>query len=239
MGGEEESAKAGLMSDTADASRKIVRIAGYGAALTAGVMLVAALTLWLLDLFFPVPARAPVPPPAALLRPAEAPAVSSQPATMRSLAPASAPRPDQLPRIRAELAAEIASGLVTVDRFGGWIAIRIANAGSFEPGRADLQPAFAAAGRRIAAILEREPGTVRVVGHTDDRAPPRGGKFKDNQALSAARAAAVADWLRAGLSDKARLSAEGRGGSEPIAANATADGRARNQRVEVLVLRAQ
>ncbi len=226
------------MSETADAPRKIVRIAGYGAALAAGVMLVAALTLWLLDLFFPVPVPHPVPPPAALLHPAEAPALASQSAPVRSLAPASAPRPDQLPRIRAGLAAEIASGLVTVDRFGGWIAIRIANAGSFEPGRAELLPGFVASGRRIAALVEQQPGAVRVVGHTDDRAPARGAAYKDNQALSAARAAAVAELLRAGLSDKTRLGAEGHGGSEPIAANATADGRARNQRIEVLVPRA-
>ncbi|WP_066467965.1 OmpA family protein [Bosea sp. WAO] len=227
------------MSDTADASRKIVRIAGYGAALTAGVLLVAALTLWLLDLFFPVPVPQTVPPPAALLHPSEAPALTSQSTPVRSLAPASAPRPNQLQGIRAELAAEIAGGLLTVDRFGGFVAIRIAGPLSFEPGRADLLPGFATLGQRLAAILEREPGIVRVVGHTDDRAPPRGSKFKDNQALSAARAVAVADWLRKGLSDKTRLGADGRGGSEPIAANTTADGRARNQRVEVLVTRSQ
>lgn len=226
------------MSDTADISRKIVRIAGYCAALTAGVLVVAALTLWLLDIFFPVPVPAPAPPPAALLHPAETPALASQSASVPSLAPTSALRPDQLPRIRAELAAEIAGGMVTVDRFGGWIAIRIANAGSFEPGRAELLPGFAASGRRIAALVEQQPGAVRVVGHTDDRAPARGAGFKDNQALSAARAAAVAELLRTGLGDRSRISAEGRGGSEPIAANATADGRARNQRVEVLVTRA-
>ncbi|WP_332684474.1 OmpA family protein [Bosea sp. (in: a-proteobacteria)] len=231
------------MSDIADASRKIARIAGYGAALAAGVMVVAALTLWLLDLFFPAPLPPPTPPPAALLHPADAPALapalSSRASSARSLAPASMPRPDQLPRIRVELAAEIAGGKVTVDPFGGWIAIRLASPLDFRPGRADLLPGFAALGQRIAAILEREPGMVRIVGHTDDRAPPRSGKFKDNQALSAARAAAVADWLGTGMSDKTRLSAEGRGASEPIAANATADGRARNQRVEVLVTRAQ
>lgn len=226
------------MSDTADASRKIVRIAGYGAAMAAGVVAVAVLVLWLLDLFFPAPLPAPTPPPAALLHPADAAALSPQASAARSLAPASRSRPNQLPQIRTELAAEIASGTVTVDPFGGWIAIRLASPLGFEPGRADLLPGFATLGRRIAAILEREPGMARVVGHTDDRAPPRSGKFKDNQALSAARAAAVADLLRAGLSDGSRLSAEGRGGSEPIAANATTDGRARNQRVEVLITRA-
>lgn len=210
------------MSDIADASRKIARIAGYGAALAAGVVAVAVLVLWLMDWIFPAPPPAPKPPPAALLQPAVA----------------SASQSNQLARIRAELAAEVGSGYITIDPFGGWIAIRIGAPVSFEPGRAELLPGFAETGRRIAAIVEKEAGAVRVVGHTDDRAPARGGGYKDNQALSAARAAALAELLRGGLSDGARLSAEGRGASEPIAANATADGRARNQRVEVLVTRA-
>lgn len=224
------------MSDTAELSRKIVRITGYGTAFVAGVLAVAAVTLWLLDLFFPAPPTASKAPPAAVLHPAGEAALSSQPSIAR--APGSVPRPDQLPRIRAELAAEIASGAVTVDPFGGYIAIRVAASGSFEPGAAVLLPGFTATGRRIAAVVERQPGAVHVVGHSDDRAPPKGGRYKDNQALSSARASAFAELLRDGLSDGSRLSAEGRGGREPIAANATADGRARNQRVEVLLVRA-
>ena len=78
--------------------------------------------------------------------------------------------------------------------------------------------------------------TIQVVGHADrtpisarDRA-----RFPDNYALSAARAQAVADYLRATLPD-ARIEVEGRGADEPLAAGTAPDSLARNRRVEIEV----
>ena len=59
-------------------------------------------------------------------------------------------------------------------------------------------------------------------------------RFPDNYALSAARAQAVADYLRATLPD-ARIEVEGRGADEPLAAGTTPDSLARNRRVEIEV----
>jgi flagellar motor protein MotB len=168
-----------------------------------------------------------------------APATGPQPTPPAALQSPPAPRTPPLERIRAAFADEISAGGLTVDPFGGWIAIRISEAMSFEPGRADLLPGFLATGRRIAAIVQTERGAVRVVGHTDDRMSAGRERFKDGQSLSTARAEAVARLLRGALADASRLSVEGSGASEPIASNATAEGRAKNRRVEVLVMRAE
>lgn len=208
------------MTDTADVSKKISQIVIYSVALVAGVLALVFLLPWLFGLLFPAPAPAPRPAPIAKVEPLPA-------------------KIGQLERIRAALASEIKAGSITVDPFGGWIAIRVGNLISFESGQASLVPGFVPVGRRIAEIVEKEKGAVRIVGHTDDQALGGGGQFKDNQALSVARANAVATLLRGALSDGARLVVEGRGSSEPIASNATAEGRAKNRRVEVLVTRAE
>lgn len=211
------------MSDTADVSKKVTQIALYSVALVAGVLALVFLLPWLMGLLFPAPTPAPRPAPVARVEPLPAPV----------------PKVSQLERIRAALDGEIKAGSITVDPFGGWIAIRVGNLISFDSGRADVLPGFVAVGRRIAEIVEKEKGAVRIVGHTDDQALGGGGQFKDNQALSVARANAVATLLRGALTDGARLTVEGRGSSEPIASNATAEGRAKNRRVEVLVTRAE
>lgn len=194
------------------------RILLGGAALLAGALVLGLLLSWLAGLFAPAPMPQPAPP-----------------AGLQSPPPSKAPL---LERARAALAEEIAAGGLTVDPFGGWIAIRIGEPISFEPGRAELLPGFLATGRRIAAIVQTEKGAVRIVGHVDDRVPAGRSRFKDGRALSAARAEAVAQVLRGALADASRLSVESHGADEPIAGNATAEGRAKNRRVEVLLTRA-
>lgn len=194
------------------------RILLGGVVLLAGAVALGVLLSWLTGLFAPAPVPQPAPP-----------------ATLESPPPSKAPL---LERVRSALADEIAAGGLTVDPFGGWIAIRIGEAASFDAGRAELLPGFLATGRRIAAIVQTEKGTVRIVGHTDDRVPGGRSRFKDGRALSAARAEAMAQLLRAALADASRLSVEGHGADDPIASNATAEGRAKNRRVEILLTRA-
>ncbi|MGP7960707.1 OmpA family protein [Sanguibacter sp. A247] len=81
--------------------------------------------------------------------------------------------------------------------------------------------------RAAATIRTREPGTVAVVGHTDDN-----GSTADNQRLSERRAAAVAKALRAALaSDDYAIEDSGRGESEPLVPNDSAANRTKNRRV--------
>lgn len=147
------------------------------------------------------------------------------------------PRQGQLERIKGALAEDIAGGSIAVEPFGSWVAIKISNVVAFASGDAHVLPNCIGILRRIADVVEAEKGPVRIVGYTDDQPLRPGGAFRDNQALSVARAEAVAALVRPALSDHGRIAIAGRGSDEPITANATTEGRAQNRRVEVLVAR--
>lgn len=83
----------------------------------------------------------------------------------------------------------------------------------------------------LASSLQKYPGTdLLIVGHTDSR-----GSDDYNQALSARRAAAAANYLAAQGVARERLRAVGRGETEPVASNETDAGRQQNRRVEVAI----
>ena len=86
---------------------------------------------------------------------------------------------------------------------------------------------------RIGDALAQVKGKVEVVGHTDN-APIRTLRFPSNWELSKARAESVTTLL-AGRVPRPRIEANGRGETEPVASNDTADGRARNRRVEIVL----
>jgi type VI secretion system protein ImpK len=89
---------------------------------------------------------------------------------------------------------------------------------------------------RIAQALKDEPGRVQVVGYTDDT-PIRTVRFPSNFQLSAARAQAAREVLARGIGDAARLASEGRADADPIAPNATPEGRDANRRIEIVLQR--
>jgi type VI secretion system protein ImpK len=64
-------------------------------------------------------------------------------------------------------------------------------------------------------------------------------RFQSNFQLSQERAKAVAATLKGRMTKPERLEVEGKGADVPVAPNDTAEGRARNRRVEILVPRAQ
>lgn len=209
------------MSNDAQVKSKLFQIGLYSAALIAGLVALTFLLPWLFSLLQPAPRPQPIVVPKIVAPPPPAPRIG------------------QLERIRAALDTEIKAGSITVDPFGGWIAIRVGNLITFNSGQAAVLPGFVPVARRIAEIVEGEKGPVRIVGHTDDQALSGGGPYRDNQGLSVARAEAVAGLLRSALKDGGRISTDGRGASEPIAENASAEGRARNRRIEILVTRAE
>ncbi|MEW6690379.1 MAG: OmpA family protein, partial [Pseudomonadota bacterium] len=87
---------------------------------------------------------------------------------------------------------------------------------------------------RIAQALDRVPGAIVVAGHADALKPRSG----SNQALSLARARAVAQIISGTLADPKRVSAEGKADAEPLAPNDSAANRARNRRVVIELRRA-
>ncbi len=90
---------------------------------------------------------------------------------------------------------------------------------------------------RVAKNLPKD-ARVRIVGHSDNRQLgwEKRQRFKDNQGLSKARANAVKSILTEGHALMAdMLLAEGRGASDPIGNNGTAEGRALNRRIDIFV----
>ncbi|MDC1221411.1 OmpA family protein [Salibacteraceae bacterium] len=88
----------------------------------------------------------------------------------------------------------------------------------------------------LAAIAERfveiEDKQIEIHGHTDSK-----GKAEKNQLLSEKRAHAVVDCLTENGVNADRLTAIGFGSSEPLKSNETEEGRAKNRRVEMIILR--
>lgn len=106
-----------------------------------------------------------------------------------------------------------------------------------------LKPAGAALmtemGHNLPALLAAEPTQMVLVGgHTDDRAI-HGGRFSSNWELSTARALAVARVLTGAGVPAARVMAAGFGEHHPRAANDSDAGRAKNRRIEVLLVPVQ
>ncbi|NNE52760.1 MAG: type VI secretion system protein TssL [Sulfitobacter sp.] len=142
---------------------------------------------------------------------------------------------EQVEKVVSFLEPEIAEGLVKVFGKGNTIVIRIAGSGMFGSGSDALVDTFEPKIARVAAALNDEPGKIIIVGHSDN-VPIRSSRFPSNMHLSLARAKSVMKTMAAAISDDARLSAEGRADAEPIADNATREGRATNRRIEVVLV---
>jgi type VI secretion system protein ImpK len=89
---------------------------------------------------------------------------------------------------------------------------------------------------RIADALNQLPGEVLITGHSDN-VPIRSSRYPSNWHLSKARADAVAKIIQQNLTNPDRTLIEGRSDLDPIAPNTTRQGRAKNRRVEVTLLK--
>jgi type VI secretion system protein ImpK len=143
---------------------------------------------------------------------------------------------EQLRKVEGFLQPEIDDGIVEVFQKGNTLIVRIKGSGMFGSGSDQLSAPFRAPVDRVARALNDEPGPVIIAGHSDN-VPIRSSRFPSNMALSLARAKSVMEKMSEALDDPSRLSAEGRADKEPIADNATREGRAANRRIEVLLVR--
>lgn len=116
------------------------------------------------------------------------------------------------------------------------LVIRVMESAAFDPGKADIKPQMFAVLDLIATQLQRMPNQVRVEGHSDDR-PISTPRFPSNWELSTARSTGVVRYLVEQLKfSPERISALGYAEYRPIASNETAEGRALNRRVDIIVL---
>ena len=100
----------------------------------------------------------------------------------------------------------------------------------FETGKATLKPESMAEIQKVADYMKKNPtARFEVQGHTDNQ-----GSDKINDPLSQQRAEAVVKALEGLGCDPFNMRAVGKGSHEPVADNATEDGRAKNRRVEFI-----
>ena len=137
-------------------------------------------------------------------------------------------------RLKSYLENEITQGLVTVDEFPEKSLVRLASDRCFASGSAKVEALYQPALNRVATEINHVAGRVEVIGHSDNQ-PLTSLRYASNLELSRMRAEGVVKALTQFGVGAERLSADGRGDAEPIADNATPQGRDKNRRVEIVV----
>lgn len=138
-------------------------------------------------------------------------------------------------RLAGFLAPDIERGLVAVAETADRSTVTLHGDGVFASGSADIVPEYEPLIGRIADALKSVPGKVMVVGHTDDQRS-FSARFPSNWELSKARAASVIKLLAAKAGPADRYTVVGRGETEPLVPNDTPANRARNRRVDIILL---
>jgi chemotaxis protein MotB len=138
--------------------------------------------------------------------------------------------------LQQTLSNQIAQHTVSIQMGRDGLVISLREAGFFDSGSATPKPETLTTLRQVAASLGRTPYDLRIEGHTDN-VPIHTDEFDSNWELSATRATRIA---RLFVEMKAiapeRLSAAGYAEFHPVASNDTADGRAENRRIDLIVL---
>lgn len=126
---------------------------------------------------------------------------------------------------------------ITVTERNGKLYITMANSILFDSGRATLAKESKEVVAKLAEVFNRNADlSVHVEGHTDSEPVTiHKAKYKDNWSLSVARSLEVVRELTGNGVAAARLTAAGKGDTEPVAANDTDEGREKNRRTDFVV----
>jgi len=139
--------------------------------------------------------------------------------------------------LEEKLRSQIKDGSMSLQMDERGLVIVLSDDILFDSGKADVKKdAYPTLNKLADVIKKKVPGKdIGVYGHTDN-VPIKHSKWASNWELSTARATNVLHYLESrGVSAK-KLSATGYGEHRPVATNATAAGRAKNRRVEIVIL---
>jgi chemotaxis protein MotB len=140
-------------------------------------------------------------------------------------------------QLQNTLQPEILRGSAAVHDGPDGLTVSLREAGFFESGSADIKPNARSAFARMAEVLRGHGYHIRIEGHTDNQ-PIHNGQFASNWELSTGRATELVRLLIMVYNFPPELlSAAGYGEYHPIAGNDTDSGRAKNRRVDVVILR--
>jgi chemotaxis protein MotB len=143
---------------------------------------------------------------------------------------------EDLEKAAREIAAQFQQDQTFVENTETEVTVGLSSEVTFASGDDALSPVGRDALVKVAAILAKLPNALRIEGHTD-AVPVRGGRFSSNWHLSAARAQTVVRLLVGNGVDARRLQVVGFGDVQPRAGNDTAEGRAKNRRIEIKILK--
>lgn len=138
-----------------------------------------------------------------------------------------------------KMKAEIAQGQVTITELKGKLTVNMVEAVLFDSGKAEVKTEGLLVLQKVVDVLkEAKDKVIRVEGHTDN-VPITGALarlYPTNWELSAARAINVTRYLQDRGIDPALLSAVAYGEFRPVADNETREGRAKNRRIEIILV---
>jgi chemotaxis protein MotB len=139
-------------------------------------------------------------------------------------------------QLTQKLSNQVATHTVSIQMGRDGLIISLREAGFFDSGSATPKPASLPILHDIAQSLACTPYDVRIEGHTDNR-PMHSAQFDSNWELSSARATHIARvFVDNNTFPATRLSAAGYAEFHPVASNDTEEGRAKNRRIDLVVL---
>ncbi|CUU01580.1 chemotaxis protein MotB [Candidatus Thermokryptus mobilis] len=141
-------------------------------------------------------------------------------------------------QINAILSTNIQSRKIIVTTSPEGLTIHLLERLLFESGSAELKPEAKAVLDTIAEILKLLPNKIKIEGHTDDR-PIRSARFPSNWHLSVARALNTAYYLMSKGVNPEKISIAGYSEYRPIAPNNSEENRAKNRRVDIVIVSTQ
>ncbi|MCB9959641.1 MAG: DotU family type IV/VI secretion system protein [Rhodospirillaceae bacterium] len=152
--------------------------------------------------------------------------------------PPPAPTPEQVQEVASLsefLAPEIEQGLVEVEDTRDGTLVRLVSAAMFAPASDVLTEQYRPTVLRVAYALQERGSDLQILGHSDSD-PIHTFQFPSNYELSLARAEAVREVIAPIVGDAVAITVEGLADTQPLVPNDTAANKARNRRVEILVL---
>lgn len=147
-------------------------------------------------------------------------------------------RQKQFAELMSKLQKLVDTGKLQVEIRNGLMLVKLSDAILFDSGKADLKASGKATLKELAQVLTGIEGRkFQVAGHTDNEPLSKKSRFKDNWALSTARAVEVVNFMiKDGGLPAERVSAAGWADQMPIAKNDDEEGRKQNRRIEVVLL---
>jgi chemotaxis protein MotB len=131
----------------------------------------------------------------------------------------------------SDLEDEVASGQIHIERLRSGLTLSLSEEILFPSGSAALNSGGTAVLTKVSRRLVELPHTIAVEGHTDD--VPVARRYASNWELAAARASSVVRLMIELGVEPTRLKAVSRAEFAPVASNETAEGRAKNRRIEI------